>query len=121
MVGPAGAGIGFGIGFIGNVGLQYFMNGGDWRDISLNEAVGAGVISAFIVGTGGMGGGLSGAVAAWMLRGTNSVLDHGGTAGSVITIGGLVGSSQKPSPGSWRDWVDTSGPYPTGPGAMCPR
>jgi uncharacterized protein RhaS with RHS repeats len=122
-VGLAGACIGIGF----NVAGQLFANGGDWRQIDLGEVAVAGITGAFFPGAlaavrgiaaTGSTRALGAAGAGIATRGFSSLSNGGGGPVPTATLGDLVPGKTNAG-GSCSKAVDTSGPYPTGPGLMC--
>ncbi|MEW6384712.1 MAG: RHS repeat-associated core domain-containing protein, partial [Pseudomonadota bacterium] len=115
------------IGF--NVASQLFSNGGDWRQIDLGEVTVAGATGFFLPGaisavrqaaTTGSTRALTAAGAGIGVRGVSSMTDGGGGPYPTATLGNLFpGKTDTSSSSCPVKAVDTSGPYPTGPGILC--
>jgi uncharacterized protein RhaS with RHS repeats len=112
-----------------NVASQLLSNGGDWRQLDVGEAAVAGLTGFFIPGglsaarqlvTTGSSRALTAAGIGVGVRGASSMTNGGGGPYPNLTMGDLFPGKTDTSSGSCpAKAVDTSGPYPTGPGVVC--
>lgn len=112
-----------------NVASQLFSNGGDWRQIDLGEVAVAGATGFFLPGaisavrqaaSTGSTRALTAAGAGIGVRGVSSMTNGGGGPYPTATLGNLFpGKTDTSSSSCPAKAVDTSGPYPTGPGVFC--
>jgi hypothetical protein len=108
--------------------LQLFSNGGDLSKLNVNELFLAGVTGFFLPGglkglgsliTEGVSDTALSAGAGVFVRGFGSLSDYSGGPIPPVLLGDLLPIQQSPTInplGSLFQFVDTSGPYPTGPG-----
>ena len=125
-VGVPGALISLGV----NVALQLVQNGGNISQINVGEAVLAGVTGFFIPGMGavakdvvqGLNGEVAAAAAGALIRAISGLVGESGPYGSTWTLGDLMPSvSDLQAQDLIGPLIDTSGPYPAGPGLACKK
>jgi RHS repeat-associated protein len=125
-VGIVGALISAGV----NVTLQLVQNGGNLSQVNIGEVALSALTGFFIPGAGaaaknaaqGLNGDVAAAAAGAIIRGLSGLTGESGPTGGPWTVGDLVPAIRDVNPQDLRESLsDTSGPYPTGPGSVCPK
>ncbi len=125
LVGPVGAAFGIGT----NILLQLAQNGGNIGEIRVSEVFVAGITGFFFPGafgalralsTTGLPSEISGAIAGTFIRGISSAFGDGGPTGPLL-LNSVFPGLQSIRPMDGGDLIFYNGPYPTGPGLICPR
>jgi hypothetical protein len=113
------------IGIGSNLATQLYANDGNFSQVSIPQLVTAGIVGAILPGMGAaattaaQGGGaaeLAAAAAGMAINRIERLTDGGGPSSGPLTLGDLIPSLNNLP--SIRNLTDTSGPYPTGPGAI---